>query len=67
MRAAIEENQRDLMRIAEKIKQRVSVVANQTIEKLKQFDETLASTLAPKFKKDPAWDKQLPYIRPNLK
>ena len=57
MRAAIEENQRELMQIAENIKQRVSVVANQTIEKLKQFDETLASTLAPKFKKDPAWDK----------
>lgn len=57
MKAAIEENQVELIRIAEKIKQRVSVVANQTIEKLKDFDETLASTLAPKFKKEPAWDK----------
>ena len=51
------QEQYDAMQIAENIKQRVSVVANQTIEKLKQFDETLASTLAPKFKKDPAWDK----------
>lgn len=57
MKAAIEENQAELIRIAENIKQRVSVVANQTIEKLKDFDETLASTLTPKFKKEPAWDK----------
>ena len=57
MKAAIEENQTELTRIAESIKQRVSVVADRTIEKLGEFDQSLASTLAPQFKKDPSWDK----------
>lgn len=57
MKAAIEENQTELTRIAESIKQRVSVVADRTIEKLGEFDQSLASTLTPQFKKDPSWDK----------
>ncbi|NCB11924.1 MAG: ATP/GTP-binding protein, partial [Erysipelotrichia bacterium] len=55
MKAAIEENQTELTRIAESIKQRVSVVADRTIEKLGEFDQSLASTLTPQFKKDPSW------------
>ena len=57
MKAAIQEKQTELNRIAEEIKQRVSVVADRTIDKLKDFDETLASTLRPQFKKEPAWEK----------
>ena len=57
MRAAILEKQQELMQIAEDIKQRVSAVADRTIDKLRDFDNGLASTLKPQFKKDPAWDK----------
>lgn len=57
MKAAIIEKQQELMQIAEEIKQRVSAVADRTIEKLRDFDSNLASTLRPQFKKDPAWDK----------
>lgn len=57
MKAAIEEKREELSRIAEEIKRRVSDVADRTIEKLKDFDEGLASMLTPQFKKAPAWDK----------
>ena len=57
MKAAIQEKQAELTRIADEIKQRVSLVADQTIDKLKDFDETLASTLKPQFKKEPSWEK----------
>lgn len=51
MKAAIQEKQEELTRIAEEIKERVSIVADHTIEKLKEFDDDLASTLKPQFKK----------------
>lgn len=57
MKTAIAEKQQELMLIAEDIKQRVSTVADRTIDKLRDFDDSLASTLKPQFKKDPAWDK----------
>lgn len=57
MKAAIAEKQVELTRIADEIKARVSTVADKTVEKLKDFDATLASSLTPQFKKDPAWDK----------
>lgn len=57
LKAAIQEKQDELIRIAEEIKERVSVVADKTINKLKEFDESLASTLKPQFKKDPSWEK----------
>ena len=43
--------------IAEEVKQKEAQVASNTIEKLRDFDPELASTLTPKFKKDPAWEK----------
>ena len=57
MKAAIQEKQEELTRIAEEIKERVSIVADHTIEKLKEFDDDLASTLKPQFKKEPSWEK----------
>ena len=57
MKAAIQEKQEELSRIADEIKEKVSLVADKTIDKLKDFDETLASTLKPQFKKDPSWEK----------
>lgn len=57
MKAAIAEKQAELTKIADEIKARVSTVADKTVEKLKEFDSALASSLAPKFKKEPTWDK----------
>lgn len=57
MRAAIAEKQQELNTIADEIKERVSAVADRTVEKLKEFDPTLASTLKPQFKKEPEWNK----------
>lgn len=57
VKEAIEERSDELTRIAEEIKERVSQVANKTLDKLSEFDAALASSLNPQFKKDPAWDK----------
>lgn len=57
VKEAIEERRDELTQIAEEIKSRVSQVANKTLDKLGEFDTTLASSLNPQFKKEPAWDK----------
>lgn len=57
VKEAIAERRDELTRIAEEIKGRVSQVADRTLDKLGEFDSTLASSLTPQFKKDPAWDK----------
>lgn len=57
MKIALEEQAAQLESIAEEVKQKVAQVASNTIEKLRDFDPELASTLTPKFKKDPTWEK----------
>lgn len=57
MKIALEEQSDQLAFIAEEVKRKVSQVASNTIEKLRDFDPELASTLTPKFKKDPTWEK----------
>lgn len=57
MKIALEEQADQLAFIAEEVKRKVSQVASNTIEKLRDFDPELASTLTPKFKKDPTWEK----------
>lgn len=54
---AIKEQEDQLQRIANEVQQKVTEVAANTIEKLKEFDPSLAATLTPNFKKAPAWDK----------
>lgn len=57
VKIALEEQAAQLASIAEEVKQKVAQVASNTIEKLRDFDPELASTLTPKFKKDPMWEK----------
>ena len=57
MKIALEEQADQLAFIAEEVKRKVAQVASNTIEKLRDFDPELASTLTPKFKKDPTWEK----------
>lgn len=54
---ALERQSEQLSRIKQQVVEEVERVANCTIEKLRDFDETLASSLSPKFKKEPVWDK----------
>ena len=53
---ALGEVQEELEIIKDKVKERAFDVANRTIEKLADFDESLASQLTPEFKTDPKWD-----------
>ena len=57
MKIALEEQADQLAFIAKEVKRKVSQVASNTIEKPRDFDPELASTLTPKFKKDPTWEK----------
>ena len=57
MKTALEEQSEALARIAEEVQQKVSEVASNTIEKLREFDPDLAATLTPTFKKAPTWEK----------
>ena len=57
MKLALQEKHEELSRIAEEVRQKVSSVANKTIEKLAEFNPDLAGTLTPKFEKDPMWEK----------
>ena len=57
MKAAIQEQQEELARIAAKVQEKVSAVASLTIEKLQEISPEIAATLTPQFKKEPAWDK----------
>lgn len=57
VKVALEEQSDKLALIAEEVQRKVSQVASATIEKLRDFDPGLASTLTPKFKKDPMWEK----------
>lgn len=57
IKIALEEQSIQLAVIAEEVQQKVAQVAATTIEKLRDFDPGLASTLTPKFKKDPMWEK----------
>lgn len=57
MKTALEEQSEALARIAEEVQQKVSEVASNTIEKLREFDPDLAATLTPTFKKEPTWEK----------
>lgn len=54
---AIEKQAEQLNIIKEQVIREVEQVANNTIEKLKEFDVGLASTLSPKYKKEPSWEK----------
>lgn len=56
IRQAIDEVQAELDVVKEKVKARTLDVANRTITKLADFDDTLASQLNPTFKSDPKWD-----------
>lgn len=57
MKAAIQEQQEELARIAAKVQEKVSAVADLTIEKLHEISPEIAATLTPQFKKEPAWEK----------
>lgn len=57
MKAALQEQQAALDQIAEEVRQKVTAVANKTVEKLAEFNPALASTLTPRFEKDPMWEK----------
>jgi len=56
VRQAIEEVQAELDAVKEKVKARTLDVANRTLVKLAEFDDSLASQLNPNFKTDPKWD-----------
>lgn len=56
IKQAIEEVQAELDAVKEKVKARTLAVANRTITKLADFDNTLSSQLNPNFKSDPKWD-----------
>lgn len=56
IKQAIEEVQAELETVKEKVRVRALDVASRTIEKLSEFDDTLASQLNPTFKSDPKWD-----------
>lgn len=57
MNIALEEQADELAAIAAKVQEKVSEVANNTIQKLKDFNPALAATLTPTFKKEPARGK----------
>ena len=57
MKAALQEQQVVLDRIAEEVREKVTAVANKTVEKLSEFNPSLAGTLSPRFDKDPMWEK----------
>ena len=57
MKTALEEQSEELTRIAEEVQRKVSEVASNTIEKLREFDSDLAAMLTPTFKKAPMWEK----------
>lgn len=57
MKIALEEQAAQLRLISDEVQRKVSEVAANTIEKLRDFDPTLAATLTPKFKKEPMWEK----------
>ena len=56
VKQAIEEVQAELDAVKEKVKAKALDVAMRTIEKLADFDSTLASQLNPNFKSDPKWE-----------
>ena len=57
MKVALEDQSAQLADIAKEVQRKVSEVATNTIQKLKEFDPALAATLTPKFKKEPTWEK----------
>ena len=57
VKTAIKEQSEELTRIAEEVQRKVSEVASNTIEKLREFDSDLAAMLTPTFKKAPMWEK----------
>lgn len=57
VKTALAEQSEELSRIAEEVQRKVSEVATNTIEKLKDFDSGLAAMLTPTFKKEPMWEK----------
>ena len=56
IKQAINEVQAELDAVKDKVKARTLDVANRTITKLADFDDTLALQLNPTFKADPKWD-----------
>lgn len=56
IKQAIKEVQAELDAIQAKVRERTLDVAQRTIEKLAEFDTSLASELTPTFKTDPKWD-----------
>ena len=57
IKLALEDQAVQLATIAEEVQQKVSEVANRTIQKLQDFDPALAAALTPQFKKEPSWEK----------
>ena len=54
VKLAIQEQSAELERLASSVRQYVSDIAERTLEKIRQFDETLASNLSPRFE-EPRW------------
>lgn len=54
VKLAIQEQSAELERLAGSVRQYVSDIAERTLEKIRQFDETLASSLSPRFE-EPRW------------
>ncbi|MEM9824933.1 MAG: ATP-binding protein, partial [Bacteroidota bacterium] len=56
IKLAIREVQTELDTVKAKVKERAIEVAERTLEKLSDFDDTLSSQLNPFFRADPKWD-----------
>lgn len=54
--SALDEVQEEIENIKKKVKERTLDVANRTLNKLHEFDPTLATSLMPEFKSEPKWD-----------
>lgn len=57
MKTALADQSVQLTAIANEVQRKVSEVATNTIQKLREFDPDLAATLTPRFKKEPMWEK----------
>lgn len=57
VKKALENQREELEKIKNTVMEYVETVASNTINKLKDFDDQVASQLSPSFKKEPSWDK----------
>ena len=56
VKKAVEELKKELDKIKEEVRQKTLDVAQRTVEKLAEFDDSLAGELKPTFRVEPKWD-----------